>query len=158
MLAGLVVLSTRPAVAQVSMAGFWVLSSKQCVPMSSRCTAQETGPWKSQLAIDVQHDAILVSASANSANPMAPAHTDTFRIDGKVVRWLPGQRGISRSPLATNEPDLRLDQKVLSTRPLWPGESWTLSSDGKTLLHEYRWKQRGDSVYRMTWTYRRSAG
>jgi hypothetical protein len=41
---------------------------------------------------------------------------------------------------------------------LWAGESWTLSADGKTLLHELLWKSGAGSPFHMTWTYRRSAG
>jgi hypothetical protein len=110
------------------------------------------------LAIDVGRDIVMVKGASSAWNPWAPEAVDTFRVDGKVVRWLAGQRGISRSPLATKEPDLHPGQRVLSTRgALWPGESWTLSSDGKALLHMYQWTRR-DSTYRLTWTYRRSAG
>ena len=82
------------------------------------------------------------------------AHVDTFRVDGKSNQWLPGHRGILRTPYKAAE---SYGVAVSVSRRLWPGESWQVSADGRRLTHEYQWKAKADSVHRVVMIYRRSA-
>ena len=146
------------------MAGFWVLTAKACVPASPRCSGSgpTVGSFSTEVGIDVRGDMVTISAPAThkqGGNPLVPvpAHTDTLRVDGNILAWIPGHRGFARKLLAPVASD-RYPVYERGTRIPWPGESWEISRDGTTLVHEYRWKQRGDSAYRITWIYHRAAG
>jgi hypothetical protein len=143
--------------AQSPLTGFWQLAGKECVPASGRCSAAESNSWSARIAIDARHDTVvLTSLLAVPSNPWGAPYADTLRVDGKIIRWLAHQRGISRD---VSSPQVAVDNRPAgSSRALWPGESWTLSSDGGTLLHELQWKDADGSDHRMTWSYHRSAG
>ena len=155
LIVALVMLPSGAASAQASLKGFWVLSAKTCEPTSRRCAAPETGLWRSQLAIDVRGDNVIISEPPPPSAPLLPAHTDTLRIDGKVQTWLESHRGIARREGMKQIAD---QPSTARTSVLWPGESWLVSTDGRTLVHEYRWTIEGNGKHQMTWTYHRSAG
>lgn len=144
--------------AQSPIAGFWNVISKECLP-GPGCAVLSPIPWSTELAIDVQRDRVIVTGSRRSGNPWALPPADTLRIDGDLVRWLPGRRGIARSwSRPDNGTHDSYEVRSSGSRLLWPGETWTVSSDGRLMVHEFKWKQRGDTVHRVTWTYRRTAG
>jgi hypothetical protein len=154
LLTALGVMATHPVVGQSSLTGFWVLSSRQCLPQRAGCKVASPVPFDSQMAIDVQpHALVITAAGRTSSNPFAPVRSDTIRVDGIMTRWLPARRGVSRDWSPTSSADQR--QQLPGT--LIPGESWTLAPNGRTLVHEFHWNAR-DSTLQTVWTYVRSAG
>lgn len=146
-------LPTTGIVAQSPLIGFWVRNAVHCASRTGpRCAAvlPWSGSWAPQLAIDVRGDTVLVSGPNNAFTQ----HVDTFMVDGRINRWLPGRRGFVR---ATTEPPERYGVGPPVSRPLLPGESWRASSDGRTLTHTVQRKAGADSIS-VTMTYRRLAG
>ena len=146
-------LPTTGIVAQSPLIGFWVRNAVHCASRTGpRCPAvlPWSGSWAPQLAIDVRGDTDLVSGPNNAFTQ----RVDTFMVDGRINRWLPGRRGFVR---ATTEPPERYGVGPPVSRPLLPGESWRASSDGRTLTHTVQRKAGADSIS-VTMTYRRLAG
>ena len=158
LIAALVVFGAKAAVAQGMVSGSWVVAARDCFPSGPRCTGPnaEMGSWTLKLDLNVRGDTLLLAAAPRAALPQAPGHVDTLLVDGKTLRWLPGRTGIARVPGAPMPSQTRsADQPV--TRIPWVGETWKLSADGSTLVHDYRGPDRGDSTFYATWTYKRAS-
>jgi hypothetical protein len=82
-------------------------------------------------------------------------HADTFAVDGRVTHWTSGHRGIARDSAIAGE-SYGVGRTI--SRPLWAGESWTVSVDGRRLTHRYQWTTARGVATKMVMMYRRSAG
>jgi len=158
LIAGLVVSAAHVAAAQSAMGGSWVVAARDCFPGAARCTGPnaETGSWSPHVTLDVRGDTVIITASPRSSTPLLPAHVDTLPIDGKILAWLPDRLGIVRVQDA-DVPSDRVPASEPGSRTLWRGESWRLAGDGKSLVHEVRGPEHGDSTMHATWTYQRAS-
>jgi hypothetical protein len=155
-IAGLVVFAVQVASAQGGMVGSWVVTARDCFPGAARCTGPnaQMGSWSPNVNLRVRGDTVIIAASPRPSPPLQLGHVDTLPIDGKVLAWMPGRRGIMRVQKA----DVPSDQVAASepgSRILWRGETWKIAKDGKSLIHELRGPERGDSTMHATWTYQR---
>src|SRR4051812_43446478 len=90
----LVVILARPSRAQSPLSGFWILRSKECVPTPAPCRFIAQIRPSDQYVIEVHGNNLTIGAPTNPSVPLSPPPVDTIWIDGAIVRWTAGHRGI----------------------------------------------------------------
>ena len=133
--------SASGALAQSPLRGFWVRQSISCEPQD-RCAQSTGGPNLAalQLAIDVRGESVIISAPTREG---ILEHVDTFTVDGRVNHWVEGRRGTARDTVIAGE---SYGISRTTSRRMWPGESWTVSADGRLLTHRYQWWMKGSAT------------
>lgn len=161
--------SPLAAVAQgnLPLQGFWHRESLRCTPGTApACRTLHDSPADADIAIAVMGDTIVTTRPNRRAtfDPLIVA--DTVVIDDLHARWIIGHRGYTSGPDTVRHAsfDEALDttyhvygRRGSSAPPFSPpSEKWTVSADGRVLVHQRESVGRGIAVH-VVETYHRAA-